>query len=78
MKIVDSKTKPPVVGKVSTITQPIQPRTNGTKPPKYTNYEIAMHTVRLQQSGTMISVDLTWNLSCNSHVHFYLSNTTVQ
>lgn len=61
---VDSKAKPPVIGKASTVTQPIQPRTNGTKSVKYPNYEIAMHTVRLQQSGTMISVDLTWSLSC--------------
>lgn len=60
----DTKMKALVVGKASTITQPMQTGTNGTRPWKFGSYEIAMHSVRLQQSGTMISVDLTWSLTC--------------
>lgn len=57
--------KSPVLGKPSVVAPPVIARGNGNqKSSKCTNYEIAMHTVRLQQSGTMISVDLTWSLQC--------------
>lgn len=63
INITDSRTKPLVMAKTSGVSQSGQRSTAGGGRPKYSGYEIAMHSVRLQQSGTMISVDLTWSLS---------------